>query len=840
MNGQGFPVDLSGLVFYYLFKREPIESTNTMSFEKKPARPTSYVALDETSKALMDSSVESAFVMDVSGYVLAANDAAAKLFDLKPGQGLQRSNIYDLLPTDAAESRREKIEEAIQSVRSVRFEEEIGGRSLVHSIVPVANPWGEVHRLAVHTLDLTKLRRTDEDLRREQQRQIFFMESLPGIVYHLYPDQTIRYANRYFRRYFGSPKNRKCREALNCSGTTCSLCPPMEAMSTDRAVEWDWTDNQGRTFHLQCSPMTDSNGERMIMVLGIDITARQRAEDALKLARDKLEDRVRERTEQLEKANIELTSKSQRLVTAMEKADAATRAKSSFLANMSHEIRTPLNAILGMSELALSMGDQERKDRYLRRVMEAGNSLLSVINDILDFSKIEASRLTLESIDFDPRQTLEAVLDLHRIAAGEKGLDLRGSVAEDVPAALVGDPSRLRQILINLVGNAIKFTESGGVTVSVRPDAPADGLRPGDPVTVVFSVADTGVGIPEHKQRDIFESFLQADDSITRKYGGTGLGLAICQLLVGLMDGELTLESEEGRGSTFTFSAKLTTGDPEAVERERLDALTPPPEITPMNVLLADDNPLNRELATTLLSEQGHRVLAVKNGIEALNALREAPFDLVLMDVQMPIMDGVSATRAIRDPNSGVINPGIPIVALTAHALKGDRERFLDAGMDDYIAKPIKMRDFYQTIARAVDGRPHTPPAPEEEPPAVSAKPYDRESALEMLGGKRALLARMDEIFLRDVPGELKELADRFGERDWDDAKRLAHSIKSSARTVGAQRLGAIAEQMEYLCRQQDAASAEKELKILESDVRSALDYLTVVQEQAADSPPET
>jgi len=803
-----------------------------MPFEKKPARPTSYVALDETSRALMDSSVESAFVMDVSGYVLAANEAAAKLFDLKPGQSLQRSNIYDLLPADAADSRRAKIKEAIESVRSVRFEEEIGGRSLVHSIVPVANPWGEVNRLAVHTLDLTKLRRTDEDLRREQQRQIFFMESLPGIVYHLYPDQTIRYANRYFRRYFGSPKNRNCREALNCSGTTCSLCPPMEAMSTDRAVEWDWTDNQGR-FHLQCSPMTDSNGERMIMVLGIDITARQRAEDALKKARDKLEDRVRQRTKELEKANLELTSKSQRLVTAMEKADAATRAKSSFLANMSHEIRTPLNAILGMSELALSIGDQERKDRYLRRVMEAGNSLLSVINDILDFSKIEASRLTLETIDFDLRHVINGAVDLHLIAAEEKGLKLRAGVAQDVPPALLGDPSRLRQIIINLVGNAIKFTETGGVTVNARPAEPADDLVPGAPVTLVFSVADTGVGIPEHKQRDIFQSFLQADDSITRKYGGTGLGLAICQLLVGLMGGELSLESREGQGSTFTFTADLKVGDPAAVERERREAETPPLEVTPMTVLLADDNPLNRELATTLLSEQGHWVLAVKNGIEALNALRESPFDLVLMDVQMPIMDGVSATRAIRDPNSGALDPNIPIVALTAHALKGDRERFLDAGMDDYIAKPIKMREFYSTIARVTSDRPRLEPEPEKEERAQppTGKPFDRESALEMLGGKQTLLSRMDEIFLRDVPGELKELADYFSKRDWGNAKRMAHSIKSSARTVGAQRLGAMAEQMEYLCRQQDVASAEKELKILEADVRSALDYIIDIRE---------
>jgi len=378
------------------------------------------------------------------------------------------------------------------------------------------------------------------------------------------------------------------------------------------------------------------------------------------------------------------------------------------------------------------------------------------------------------------------------------------------------------------------------VTVNVRSASPAQDLVPGDPITLEFSVTDTGVGIPEDKRKDIFQSFLQADDSITRKYGGTGLGLAICQLLVELMGGELSLRSEEGRGSTFSFTSDLKVGDPAAVERERREAEIPAPSIPPMSVLLADDNPLNRELASTLLTEQGHRVLAVKNGIEALNALRETPFDLVLMDIQMPIMDGISATRAIRDPNSGATDPNIPIVALTAHALKGDRERFLEAGMNDYIAKPIKMRDFYNTIARAINGRPAALPAPEEERgPNAAANPFDRENALEMLGGKQGLLARMDEIFLRDVPRELDELTDSFRAGDWANAKRLAHSIKGAARTVGAQRLGAIAEQMEYLCRQKDTSSAEKELKILESDVQSALNYIAIVRGQTTNPLPE-
>jgi PAS domain S-box-containing protein len=264
--------------------------------KKKPARPTSYVALDETSRALLESSAEASMVLDVSGFILAANTAAALMFGMDNPEDLEQTNIYDLLPEEAAIYRKAKIKEAAEKTKLVRFEEDLFNRSLVHSIVPVPNPWGEVARLAIHTLDVTALRRSDEDLRREQQRQIFFMESLPGIVYHLYPDQTIRYANRYFRKYFGSPKGKKCQEALQCSHDSCGSCPPMEAMKTDRAVEWDWSDSKGRHFHLQCSPMTDSAGERMIMVLGIDITARKQAEDALKLAHGKLEDRVRQRT----------------------------------------------------------------------------------------------------------------------------------------------------------------------------------------------------------------------------------------------------------------------------------------------------------------------------------------------------------------------------------------------------------------------------------------------------------------------------------------------------------------------------------------------------------------
>jgi len=804
-----------------------------MSMKRIPAKPTSYVSLDETSRALLDSSVESAYVMDVSGYVLAANDAAAKLFNMSKGPDLEQNNVYELLPEDAAKLRRTKVGEAVKSTSRVRFEEEVHGRVLVHSIVPVPNPWGEVGRLAISTLDLTDLRRIDEDLRREQQRQIFFMESLPGIVYHLYPDRTIRYANRYFRKYFGSPKGKICREALQCSAESCQGCAPMEAMDTDRAVEWDWTDNKGRTFHLQCSPMTDSSGERMIMVLGIDITARKRAEDALKRAHDKLEYRVRQRTRDLEKANTELTSKSMRLVSAMKRADAATRAKSAFLANMSHEIRTPLNAVLGMTELALHNEEKKKKDSYLRRVMEAGNSLLSVINDILDFSKIEAHKLTLEKIDFDLYSTMESAMDIHRLQTTDKGLNLSFSIADGVPHYLKGDPSRLKQVLTNLVANAVKFTESGGIDISISLVSGSEDPHIGERVVLEFGVTDTGIGIPEDKQNEVFKSFLQADDSITRKHGGTGLGLSICTLLVELMEGRMRLASKVGQGSTFSFTAKFIIGDPAKVAEEVSDEVLSEISQTKFKVLLADDNSLNRQLASTLLFEQGHECVSVKNGAQALEAVKVEHFDIILMDVQMPIMDGVSATRAIRDPNSGALNPAIPIVALTAHALVGDRDRFLAVGMNDYISKPIKMASFYQTIARAMSGVSESEQlALDEAVESCCAEKFDRETALEMLGGRDDLLGRMDAIFLRDVPVELEELNGYMDNKDWINAKRMAHSIKGSARTVGAQRTGAVAEQLEFFCKQKDVESAIREFKTLESEVQTALRFI----DDAADS----
>lgn len=798
------------------------------AFNKRPpvgraTRP-SYVSLDSTTKALLRACPEPSFVLGSGGIILAANDEAARMFGLKTSTDLTTRNLYDLLPEDVLEMRREKIRAAARDGRTTRFEEIINGRAYMHTVVPIGEDSRGGLRVAVCSQDLTPLRQTDEDLRREQQRQIFFMESLPGLVFHIYRDHTIRYANRFFRKLYGSPKGRKCSEILQCNGGDCSICPPADAMDNDKALEKDWTAPNGKTFHVQYSPMTDSSGERMVMALGIDISARKEAEDALLKARDELEDRVRQRTRELQHANSQLRAKSINLVKAKKKADSAAQAKSKFLANMSHEVRTPLNAIIGMTELARKTADDEERREYLDNVMEASTSLLNVLNDILDFSKIEAQKLTLESIDFDTRKVVTSALDMYRPAADDKDLSLVSKVDDDVPKVLRGDPSRLRQILLNLIGNAVKFTPSGSVGVHVETIPPHDGLT-----MLRFAVTDTGIGIPDDKQQAIFESFLQADDTVTRKHGGTGLGLAISRLLVDLMHGELNISSREGEGSTFAFTAGFEMPSGEVVEHEE----APLPELPKLNILLADDNRLNRQLAATVLKEHGHDITSVENGQEVLDLLRAAKFDLVLMDVQMPVMDGISATRAIRTKGSGVITPDIPIVAITAHALKGDRERFLKTGMNAYVSKPIRVNDLIRAIGRAYFGTDND--AGTRTAASATSQSFDRETALSLLDGRIDLLSMMDGIFLRDTPKDLEALQESLDQGNMDDAKRHAHSIKGAARTVGAIKAGSLAEQLEYQCGKKEHAGAADTFEELQNELKLATELIGAEQGETRD-----
>jgi PAS domain S-box-containing protein len=531
--------------------------------------------------------------------------------------------------------------------------------------------------------DITERKKADEALKESELRFRTMVEMAPDAIFIVNQTGAFIEVNAAACKQLGYT-----REQLLSCHVSDILPVSLVAKASWRLKTLENADSSYESFHVRSDgthvPVELNirkimlNGNPAMLGIARDVTERKQVETVLREAKEAAED--------------------------------ATKVKSEFLANMSHEIRTPLNGIIGMIGLLLDMDLNAEQYEYAQIASFSGEILLSLINDILDFSKIEARKLELETLDFDLRSTLKDTVDLLAIGAHEKGLELVCLVEPAVPLLLRGDPGRLRQILINLGGNAVKFTDKGKIVIRVRLDGEDE-----QNVIIRFAVSDTGIGIPANRLDSLFSPFTQVDSSKTRKYGGTGLGLAISKQLAESMGGKIGLESKEGIGSTFWFTSvfeRQPAGSGSAQEKFAriegelaMEHSAGEPAISgngycKMRILVAEDNPVNQKVAQAMLKKMGLRTDVVANGQEAINALQMIPYDLVLMDCQMPEMDGFEATRVIRLEGSKALNPCIPIIAMTAATMQGDREKCIQAGMNDFIAKPVQKRELSEILAR--------------------------------------------------------------------------------------------------------------------------------------------
>jgi PAS domain S-box-containing protein len=520
----------------------------------------------------------------------------------------------------------------------------------------------------------------------------------------------------------------------------------------------------------------------------------------------------------------------EQLIAAKELAEHSVRIKEEFLANMSHEIRTPLNGIVGMTHLLSQTELSTEQQQFMRAIRFSADSLMVIINDILDLAKIESGKMQIEETRFNVRQVLKDVIGIFSIKTLEKGVEIFTKVKDNVPESLLGDSVRLNQILLNLIGNAVKFTQQGFIGVSVELNESNT-----EHMEVLFSVKDTGIGIAQDKIDVIFESFTQATGDTTRKFGGTGLGLAICKKLVELQGGKISVQSQLGRGSEFTFSILYKKASPTSIIASPADNSQELPAELPemLNILLAEDNEINRIIILTMLNKWQRTSIHIDvacNGKEVIDKMKMHDYDLILMDCQMPEMDGYTATRIIRNEMGGH-KQQIPIIAITASALKHDEEKVFECGMDDFIPKPFEPQQLFDKITKAVTRNMDTSETPVGSDPAFKQVGlYDLTLLREISGEDSETFVTIIQKFLEKTPSEIAELEEHIGRKDYPAMARVVHRLKSTARFLGLSPLNPVLEELEAKGRDisvvMDPAQVNEHFLFIQSVFQNAIEGL--------------